>query len=199
MMGTTDESMYNYDLSAKGSLDLFLRSLFSATFTDRLSGGPLHVYRLRLHGQSWEPICHRDVLKAYADYYDDYDEEKTLFLIFNSAKIFDPVYSDDLKSFFRAYGEIDIAHRVAHIPIAKNTGFYFHRLVCKTAEDATRIHDHVKKGGGPHGLDLSKVPVLLREFPDGVFFHTMQPTLRLYVNRCSKRLLQVIRDSVSTK
>ncbi|KAK9949478.1 hypothetical protein M0R45_004996 [Rubus argutus] len=187
-MGTEDVFQYNYNLSQDEAIDLVLRALFNATFHSKFTGGTLHV----CHGHgTWENIRDCDVLEAYNQYYESYEEDKILFLLFNSAKGYQAVYSDDLINLFRPYSEPTLAHRVAHIRITMAIGFYYHRLVFRTHEDAARVYSYVEQAG-PHGLTT---PALLTEFPNRVYLDTKEPNVPLYVNWASKRLLQVLRDS----
>ncbi|KAK9947696.1 hypothetical protein M0R45_003309 [Rubus argutus] len=187
-MGTEDVSQYSYNLSKAEATDLVLRALFNATFHSKFTGGTLHVKHVH---ETWENIRDCDVLEAYEQYYESYEEDKILFLVFNSCRGYQAVYSDDLINLFRPYAEPSIAHRVAHIRIKKGIGLYFHRLVFRTHEDAARVYSYVEQAG-PHGITT---PALLTEFPNRVYLDTEEPNVPLYVNWASKRLLQVLRDS----
>ena len=72
--------------------------------------------------------------------------------------------------------------------------FFFHRLVCKTSQDAAAIYGHVTEAG-PYDLKKTLNPSikkLMNAFPYKVTVNVKEKNIPLYVSRSSKELLDLL-------
>ncbi|KAL6200973.1 hypothetical protein ACLB2K_024688 [Fragaria x ananassa] len=173
------------DMFSCDDIELALKALFRATFFDKASGGFLRVFIVGERGVRPQPLL--DPLEAYSRYYELYDGEKTLFLLVVSSPAMPVVPARKLVKHFREENiTVLAAHCVAHRQWGQHH-LSFHRLVFSSRAGASTAYTLAT---AHYDTDPQ---LIISEFPKRLLLTTVDSSVKLYLSRSSKDLLQSIR------
>ncbi|KAL6200986.1 hypothetical protein ACLB2K_024701 [Fragaria x ananassa] len=171
---------YNFNFSDDAAKNFAQKIVFNASFYDKNTDGNLHYFEVTEQGWDEEEQVH--ALETYSSFYEQYDENSTLFLVHNAKEV---VPTDDLVALFRPHGDIIIGHVVDHRVTSTNKGFYFHRLVFVSKEEAEKVLTHMENSLRD---DIYNKSLILSQFT----YQLNWKNESLFVQKASRQLLDYI-------
>lgn len=176
---------YDFNMSKDDAQELAIKAIMNSSFFEKNTGGPIHTFLVTKEKCLNTNPC--EVLNAYLDNFEHYDQRRMLFLMCRMEKTI-LVSSDHILNLFRLDADILVAHRVDE-RASNGTAFFLHRLVFTSEEEAMKALNKMHK----HGLQTSH-PTILSHFPYRVILDGGKDIgqVPLFVGEVSKEVLEFI-------